>query len=347
MSGGMDSSFAAYLLKEQGYDVVGVTFELLPKSMKNVNNPRACCSLETIDRARRMARDLSVPHYVLNLREEFEYYVIDQFVREYSRGRTPNPCILCNKHIKFSAFVNKALALGADKVATGHYAIIEKSDDGYELRKGKDRTKDQSYFLYPIEKELLEVILFPLGELVKKDLKEKAHLIQWNPHTVKESQDICFIPENNYGQFLSPFISLRQGPIYFTDGKLLGHHNGIHLYTVGQRKGLGIPFGEPLYVVEIKSAENTVILGTKDDLKKKRLVAEDLNLFSLPAGTASGKVRYRQAETACTFRTFNETMTVEFAEPLYAITPGQSIVLYQGDRVIGGGVIKLAFRDSK
>jgi tRNA-specific 2-thiouridylase len=343
MSGGMDSSFAAYLLKKKGYDVVGITFELLPKSIKNVNNARACCSLETTDRARRVAHDLSIHHYVINLRQEFEHYVIERFIKEYEAGRTPNPCILCNKYIKFSSFVKKALALGADKVATGHYAIIGKSAEGYELRKGRDREKDQSYFLYPIEKDLLNVLLFPLGELTKKELKEKAYLIRWDLNRIRESQDICFIPQNNCREFLSGFIPMKKGPAYSVDGTLLGHHEGIHLYTVGQRRGLHIPFREPLYVVEIRSAENTLILGTKEDLKGRRLVADQLNLFDLSSTTASGKVRYRQADSPCSYRVSGDAMEVEFAEPLYAITPGQSIVLYDGDRVIGGGIIKKAF----
>ncbi len=340
MSGGMDSSFAAYMLKQSGYDVVGVTFDLLPKSLqKNVNNGKSCCSLASIDRARKVASDLVIPHYVMDLRDEFEHFVVERFIDEYRQGRTPNPCVLCNKHIKFSAFIDKARALNADKVATGHYAAIDKPDGGYELRKGRDASKDQSYFLYPIAEDLLESILFPLGALTKKELKKESHLIHWNSETAKESQDICFIPAHSYGQFLSPFVPLKQGPVYLTDGRFLGHHNGIHLYTIGQRRGLGIPFTEPLYVVEIKTDENTLILGTKEHLKKKKLIARELNFFDRSEAPVSGRVRYRQSEVPCTFQITGETMNVEFEEPLYAITPGQSIVLYRKERVIGGGVI--------
>jgi tRNA-uridine 2-sulfurtransferase len=343
MSGGMDSSFAAYLLKGQGYDVVGITFELLPKSLKNINNPKACCSLETVKRAQKVARDLSIPHYVINLREEFEHLVIERFIEEYKAGRTPNPCMLCNKHIKFAAFVNKAVALGADKVATGHYALIEEAPAGWQLKKGRDRTKDQSYFLYPIKKDLLKKVLLPLGETTKKGLKEKAHLIQWDSERIRESQDICFIPEQDYRGFISNFVPTKKGPAYHVDGRLLGYHNGIHLYTVGQRRGIGIPFKEPLYVVEIRSTENTLILGTKEHLKNTGLIADDLNFFDPVAGGTSGRVRYRQNEVPCTYKVSGDTMDVRFEEPLYAITPGQSVVLYQEDRVIGGGVIKRSF----
>ena len=342
MSGGMDSSFAAYMLKEQGYEVVGVTFQLLPGFIKNVNNPKACCSLETVNRARRVAHDLSIRHYVINLKEEFEHYVIERFIEEYKAGRTPNPCVLCNKYIKFSAFFHKAMSLGAGKVATGHYAAIEETPGGWHLKKSRDASKDQSYFLYPIAHDALKATLFPLGNETKKELKERAHLIRWDTEKIRESQDICFIPEGDYRTFLSRFVQSRKGPAYFVDGTRLGDHKGIHLYTVGQRRGLAIPFREPLYVVEIRSSENTLILGTKEHLKRTRLVARETNLFGQPSGEARGKVRYRQKEEACTYRVSGGVLEVEFDEPLSAITPGQSVVLYDGDRVIAGGVIETA-----
>jgi tRNA-uridine 2-sulfurtransferase len=342
MSGGMDSSFAAYMLKRKGYDVVGITYQLLPRSIKNVSNPKACCSLETVARARKVADDLSIRHYVINLREDFERYVIERFIEEYKEGRTPNPCILCNKYIKFSSFFHKALSMGGGKVATGHYAVIEETPDGWSLKKSRDRAKDQSYFLYPMEKDILGEVLFPLGGEIKSELKEQAHLIRWDTEKIRESQDICFVPEGDYRQFLSRFVPLRQGPVYFVDGTLLGRHEGIHLYTVGQRRGLGIPFREPLYVVEIRSSENTLILGTKEHMRKSRLVADEINLLGEPSGPASGKVRYRQRDAACAYRVSGDTLEVEFAEPLYAITPGQSVVLYRDDMVVAGGVIKSA-----
>ena len=342
MSGGMDSSFAAYMLKQQGYEVIGITFQLLPGYIKNVNNPKACCSIETVARARKVADDLSIAHYVLNLREEFERHVIEPFIREYREGRTPNPCILCNKHIKFSAFFRKALAMGADKVATGHYGRIAKTPAGPRLKKAADRAKDQSYFLYPIEQGVLGQLLFPLGNETKEELKKQAHLIGWEAGRVKESQDICFVPDNDYRQFLSPFVELKQGPAYFVDGTLLGRHDGVHLYTLGQRRGLAIPFREPLYVVEMRCEENALVLGTKEHTKKRRLRAGEVNLLGEPSGQAMGKVRYRQRDVPCTYRFSHGLLDVEFAEPLHAITPGQSVVLYEDDMVVAGGVIKEA-----
>jgi len=345
MSGGMDSSFAAYKLKQEGYEVVGITYQLLPEFIKNVNNPKACCSLETVDRARKVARDLSIRHYVINLREDFERYVIERFIEEYKAGRTPNPCILCNRYIKFSSFFRKARAMGAGKMATGHYAAIGKTAEGPILKKSRDRAKDQSYFLYPIEKDVLKDVLFPLGGEIKTELKDRAYLINPDFRKVRESQDICFVPENDYREFLKGFVQPKRGPAYFVDGTLLGHHEGIHLYTVGQRRGLGIPFSEPLYVVEIRSAENTLILGTKEHLKKKRLIADETNVLIAAQGRASGKVRYRQADVPCTYRLSDGRLEVEFEEPLHAITPGQSVVLYHGDAVAAGGVIKTVLDD--
>ena len=342
MSGGMDSSFAAYMLKQEGYEVVGFTFQLLPGFIKNVNNPKACCSLETVNRARRVARDLSIRHYVINLKEEFEHYVIERFIDEYKAGRTPNPCVLCNKYIKFSAFFHKAMSMGAGKVATGHYAAIEETPDGWHLKKSRDREKDQSYFLYPIEKDLLKAILFPLGDETKNGLRERAHLIRWDTEKIRESQDICFIPENDYRPFLARFVEPRRGPAYFVDGTRLGDHEGIHLYTVGQRRGLAIPFREPLYVVEVLTSENTLILGTREHLKRRRLTARETNLLGASSGKATGKVRYRQQEASCVYRVSGDVLDVEFDEPLYAVTPGQSVVLYSGDRVVAGGVIESA-----
>ena len=340
MSGGMDSSYAAYILKQGGYNVIGITYQLLPDFIKNVSNPKACCSIETVNRAKKVARDLSIRHYVMNLREDFEQFVIERFIEEYKAGRTPNPCILCNKHIKFSSFFRKAMSMGGEKVATGHYAVIENTTEGPVLKKSRDRAKDQSYFLYPIEKDLLSAILFPLGEEIKNELREKAYLINPEYRKVKESQDICFVPENDYREFLKRFVHLKKGPAYYVDGTLLGYHEGIHLYTVGQRRGLRIPFREPLYVVEIRSGENTLILGTKEHLRRKRLFAGETNVLIAAPGTASGKVRYRQEDVPCKYRISGDAMEVVFEEPLYAITPGQSVVLYRDDAVVAGGVIR-------
>ena len=340
MSGGIDSSFAAQILKKQGFDVVGITFSLLPDSCMNIRNPKPCCSPATIERARRVAQALAIPHYVINLKPEFEHYVIDRFISEYKAGRTPNPCVLCNQHIKFSSFVNKALSMGAEKIATGHYAIIEEDPEGYRLKKGLDPAKDQSYFLYPIRKELLGSILFPIGRYTKKEVRARVGETGWNKGDVKESQDICFIPEGDYRGFLSSFVQLKEGPVYSTDGMLMGRHNGVHLYTIGQRRGLNIPYKEPLYVIEIRSQENSLIVGPKEHLKRNKLTAMEVNCLHSVSGEAGAKVRYRQKERPCFYTVRNNVLDVDFVEPIDAVTPGQSVVLYSSDTVIGGGVIK-------
>jgi tRNA-specific 2-thiouridylase len=348
MSGGIDSSIAAYLLKNDGFKVVGVTFQLLPDSLRNIQNPKACCSSETIQRAKRVADALSIPHYVINMREEFEEYVIDRFIKDYKIGKTPNPCILCNQFIKFSSFFRKVLSIGGDKIATGHYAIIEKISGSYCLKKAIDIVKDQSYFLYPIQKDQLNRILFPIGGYTKSTIKSLAHEIGWkNPGDYKESQDICFIPGRDYRPFLSKFIQLKKGPVYSVDGKLMGQHEGIHLYTIGQRRGLDIPYREPLYVIEVRLHDNSLIVGPKRHLLKKKLAAKRLNLLSDITHGITGKVRYRQKEQPCQYTAQDNILIVEFDEPIDAITPGQSVVLYHHDIVVGGGVIENSFEDEK
>jgi len=342
MSGGLDSSFAAYLLKQKGYKVVGVTFQLLPESIKSVRNPKACCSIETINRAKKIADNLSIPHYVINLRREFEEHVIENFIHEYKSGRTPNPCILCNRYIKFSAFLKMALSIGADKVATGHYANIKETTDGLIIQKGFDIAKDQSYFLYPITKESLKYILFPLGSQTKASLKERIYEIKWDYQKVKESQDICFIPETDYREFISGLVGLHKGPVYSVEGKFLGHHDGIHLYTIGQRRGLKIPYKETLYVVDILVEENTIIAGPKESLKRKRLCADNINILQKTTSQITGRVRYRQKEEPCTYSVSGDSLEVEFTNPVYSIAPGQSVVLYDGDTVVGGGIITVS-----
>ncbi|MCX5813709.1 MAG: tRNA 2-thiouridine(34) synthase MnmA [Proteobacteria bacterium] len=346
MSGGIDSSFTAYLLKQKGYKVVGITFQLLPEAIKSTKNPKACCSIETIHRAKKMANDLSIPHYIINMRKEFEEHVINNFLNEYKHGRTPNPCILCNKYIKFQSFLDKALSIGADKIATGHYAIIDQTSGGYTIRKGTDKAKDQSYFLYPIKEGLLKHILFPLGTYTKDNLRVNAGKLGWNLQNVKESQDICFIPEGNYRDFLSNYMELKEGPVYHAEGTFMGMHNGIHLYTIGQRRGLNIPYKEPLYVIEIIPDKNTLIVGPKEYLKRKKLVAHSTNFFNMNAppglapGSLSAKVRYRQKEEACTFTISDDLLYIDFKNPLYSIAPGQSVVIYKDDAIVCGGIIR-------
>ena len=344
MSGGLDSSFAAHLLKEQGWRVIGITFALLPKTAAASRNPKACCSLDAVSRAKRVADTLSVPHYVMNLREQFEEQVIEKFVSEYRSGRTPNPCVLCNQHIKFSTFVQKAFALGADAVATGHYAAIEQSEKGWVLKKAKDSSKDQSYFLYPIDRNRLPSLLFPLSGYTKRVARTMMCERGWNDSRVKESQDICFIPASDYRTFITRYIPLKQGDIFLNDGRHLGRHNGVHLYTLGQRRGLNIPFGEPLYVTEIRVAENALIVGPEDGLRRRSLVADRVNMLAGAAsGRAYGKVRHRQREQPCSYRLSSGRLEVSFDDSVSAITPGQSVVLYEGDTVLGGGTVQNAY----
>ena len=339
MSGGIDSSYSAYLLKEEGYKVVGFTFDLLPDSLRNECNRKMCCSAVTVNRAKNVADRLAIPHYVLNMREAFEQHVIQRFIDEYRIGRTPNPCVLCNKYIKFDLFLKKAAAMGADLVATGHYARVEETPQGFELKKGMDRTKDQSYFLYPIRRDDLKLVCFPLAattkEMVRRTTGEMGH------PAVPESQDICFIPDNDYRAFIKQFIPRRKGPVILADGRQIGDHEGVHFYTIGQRRGINIPFGEPLYVVELKAQENVVVVGSKDSLRRKGLRADDINMLSSAVeGEAQAKVRYRQKEEKCSYTVRGGLLEVLFNEPTSSVTPGQSVVLYDGDTVLGGGTIR-------
>jgi tRNA-specific 2-thiouridylase len=300
-----------------------------------------CCSAVTAGRARSIADRLSIPHYVLNLRDDFEQHVIQRFVDEYRHGRTPNPCILCNKYIKFTSFLAKAAGMGADRIATGHYARIAASADGLALMKGTDRTKDQSYFLYPLRRDDLSRVFFPLADFTKSAVRKEAAGIMPVMAGVKESQDICFIPGNDYRTFIEQFIGLRKGPVVHVDGTRMGSHNGVHLYTIGQRRGLNIPFREPLYVVRIDAENNIVVVGSKDDLKRRAVTADDVNMLSSrTSGQAHARVRYRQKEEPCLYEMSDGVLKVTFDNPISAITPGQSVVLYDGDRVLGGGIIR-------
>jgi len=346
MSGGIDSSYSAYLLKERGYRVIGFTFDLLPSNLRDTCNPKMCCSAVNTGRARKVADSLSIPHYVMNMREDFERHVIERFVDEYKAGRTPNPCILCNRHIKFASFLKKAKAMGADLVATGHYASVRETVTGIELRKGRDRGKDQSYFLYPIEGADLRMITFPLADATKAEVRKEFGAMAPEEGGAPESQDICFIPENDYRGFLGQFIPLKKGPIVTVDGDLIGYHEGVHLYTIGQRRGINIPSKGALYVIDINTRENMITVGAKEHLLRKRLVADDVNMLSPGrGGEARAKVRYRQKEEACSYMVKGDSLEVVFHEPVASVTPGQAVVLYDGDRVLGGATIKEAFAE--
>ncbi|HUJ89363.1 MAG TPA: tRNA methyl transferase PRC-barrel domain-containing protein, partial [Syntrophorhabdales bacterium] len=239
-----------------------------------------------------------------------------------------------------SAFVQRALALGADTVATGHYAAVEKSETGWLLKKGKDRSKDQSYFLYPIEEHRLSSLLFPLSGYTKEVVRLNMSGLAWDSSRVRESQDICFIPDSDYRRFMSRHVPLKRGAIFLHGGRRLGYHEGVHFYTVGQRRGLNIPFSEPLYVTEIRAEENVLIVGPKEQLRRRTLIADQINMLcTRSSGRALGRVRYRQREEPCTYSVSNGRLEVTFDDSVSAITPGQSVVLYGGDTVLGGGTI--------
>ncbi|MFH2011486.1 MAG: tRNA 2-thiouridine(34) synthase MnmA [Pseudomonadota bacterium] len=350
MSGGVDSSVAAALLKERGHDVIGVSMQIWDYSGHKDGEFRSCCSPEDIYHARAVADKLGIPFYVLNLENEFEKEIIDYFVTEYAKGRTPNPCILCNQKLKFDILLKKALGLKADFLATGHYARIrwDDSKERHLLLKGVDVEKDQSYFLFTLKQEEIKRLIFPVGGFTKKEVRKIAENIGLKVAYKKESQEICFIPDNNYRSFIAERIKENvstKGNVINKDGEVLGRHEGIHLFTIGQRKGLGIPSSHPYYVLGFDLKSNSVIVGRDEDLLCKGLIAEDLNWISFPyldsEITVSCKIRYRYKDTEATVTSQdNGNVTVRFNIPQKAVTPGQAVVFYDGDVVVGGGWIK-------
>ena len=350
MSGGVDSSVAAALLKEMGYDVIGFSMQVWDYSSQKHGGSRSCCSHEDIYTARSVADVLNIPFYVLNLEEEFEREVIDYFVTEYMKGRTPNPCILCNQRLKFEILLRRAIELKADYLATGHHARIVRDDSRgyYLLCKGRDSNKDQSYFLFTLTQEIMQRLLFPVGEFLKSDVRKIAKDQGLKVAGKKESQEICFIPDNNYRKFIMRKMEtdkINSGNIVNNEGKILGKHNGIHLFTIGQRRGLGIPASHPYYVLGFDLENNSVIVGEEKDLSCKGLIAEDMNWIAFPTLETeidvSFKIRYRSKEAkARVIPGGNGYVFVWFNEPQKAVTPGQAVVFYDGDVVLGGGWIK-------
>jgi len=352
MSGGVDSSVAAALLVEQGYRVIGVTMNLWPrKSLVTVDTRHsACCSLEAVEDARRVANRLGIPHYALNFRDVFEREVVRNFLAEYSGGRTPNPCIRCNRFVKFEALLDKARSWGAEFLATGHYARVDRTVGGrFVLRKALHTSKDQSYALYSLTQDQLACTLFPLGTLEKRETRRIAAELELVTAEKPDSQELCFVPDDDYAAYLRQELpsAARPGPIRNLEGEVLGTHQGVAFYTVGQRKGLGIAALEPLYVVDILPTENAIVVGGRDQLYSAGLVAEDVNWVSMEVPEepirVAAKIRYRAAEVPATARVREDaTLEVTFDEPQRAVSPGQAVVLYQGDAVVAGGTIERA-----
>ena len=346
MSGGVDSSVAAYLMKQRGFDCIGVTMKLFSNEEIGCSRAKTCCSLEDVEDARSVAYRLGIPYYVFNFTEDFGRQVIDRFVAAYENGATPNPCIDCNRYLKFERLYRRASELGCDRVATGHYARIEKQGDRYLLKKASDESKDQSYVLYAMTQEQLAHTAFPCGALSKTKTRQIAEEQGFLNAEKPDSQDICFVPDGDYAAFIRRYTgkSYPDGPFVTTRGEIIGRHRGIIHYTVGQRKGLGISSDRPLYVQSIDAAKNTVVLGENRELFGTELNAVNFNwiAFETPPDVlrAKAKIRYRHREQWATVEvTGKNKVHLVFDAPQRAVTRGQAVVLYDGDTVLGGGEI--------
>ena len=345
MSGGVDSSVAAYFMKEKGYECIGATMKLYDNEDIGISTEKTCCSLSDIEDARAVARRLGMPYYVFNFKDEFEEKVIDKFIKTYEAGATPNPCIDCNRYLKFEKLMQRMRELEYDYVVTGHYADIEEIDGRFYLKKGRDLSKDQSYVLYSLTQEQLSHTLFPLGRYSKEEIRaiaEKEGFLNAKKH---DSQDICFVPDGDYAAFIEKHLNKTYPKGDFVDkkGNVLGTHNGIIRYTIGQRKGLGIAFGEPVYVCKKDIDNNRVVLGSNEDLMSTELEAVDFNwIFKKPQERikCKAKTRYNMKEQPCEAWCEGDSVFVRFFSPQRAVTSGQAVVLYSGEFVVGGGTIK-------
>ncbi|MDI6618651.1 MAG: tRNA 2-thiouridine(34) synthase MnmA [Clostridiales bacterium] len=352
MSGGVDSSVTAAILKNEGYDVIGITMQVWPEMESEVREVEGgCCSLSSVNDARRICDILGIRYYVLNFKDIFKKKIIDYFVEEYLSGRTPNPCIACNKYIKFDELLKKAMQLGAEYVATGHYSKIEfdRGLNRYLLKRSVDDKKDQTYVLYGLTQFQLEHTLMPLGNYTKDKVREMAARLNFPVAKKPDSEEICFIPDNDYGKFIKKTRPDNIKPGYFKDkeGRILGRHKGISYYTIGQRKGLGLAFGKPMYVIDIIPEKNTVVLGEERDVFSDRLRAVKLNFIPFDslkdAMKVTAKIRYGAKEAPAVISPDGKGgVNVKFDTPQRAITPGQSVVFYSGDIVVGGGIIERA-----
>ncbi len=347
MSGGVDSSVAALLIKEQGYEPTGITMKLYDNENAGVSRENTCCSLDDISDARAVCARLSIPYYVFNFSDSFNEEVIERFIRAYEVGATPNPCIDCNRYIKFDRLMKRMYELGMDYVVTGHYAQIGKDESTgrYLLKKALDSSKDQSYVLYSLTQEQLAHTLFPLGSLNKTEVREIAEVNGFVNARKHDSQDICFVQNGKYAEFIENYTGRKYpcGEFVDKDGKVLGEHKGIIRYTIGQRKGLGLALPAPMYVCSKDLEENRVVLGTNDDLFSRELWAEDINLISQEEITEpiriSAKVRYNQKEQPASAEIVSGRLHIVFDEPQRAICEGQAVVMYDGDVVVGGATI--------
>jgi tRNA-specific 2-thiouridylase len=343
MSGGVDSAVAAGLLVREGYDVVGITMRLWTRDDDSGRlHQKRCCGVEDIDDARAAADVLGIPHYVLNLEDEFNRKVVDYFVGEYERGRTPNPCLACNEHVKFRALLDRAVALDADYLSTGHYARVYHGEAGSELHRAVDDSKDQSYVLYTLQQPELRRLLFPVGHYPKTAIRDLAFEMGLPLHDKPDSAEICFVPGNDYRAFLAERLPQRPGDIVDTNGAAVGTHDGVAGYTIGQRKGIGA-FGGKRFVTEIDPELNVITIGEEEDLMAGRLWTEEPSWVggTPPADEfeAMVKVRYKSPPASARIRLVDDALDIEFERPLRAVTPGQAAVLYDGDRVIGGATI--------
>jgi tRNA-specific 2-thiouridylase len=362
MSGGVDSSAAAALLKEQGHELVGFTMQLwnqrrgISVDENGDPLPSRCCSLDDVYDARRVAEGLGFPFYVLNLEREFEESVVEPFVQSYISGETPIPCVACNSRLKFASLDKMATSLGCEKVATGHYARVEYDEaaDRYRLFRGRNYWKDQSYFLWELTQEQLSHAYFPLGEMMKEEVRDIARNANLYTAEKQESQEICFVPDGKYSEFIDRYLDHEgrsgelplAGDIVNTAGETLGAHTGIHRYTIGQRRGLGISNEKPLYVVQIERAKNQIIVGEEADLEAREFIAKGINwvAFDTPSEPvrAEVKIRYRHEPAMATIHSLPDAHArIVFDEPQRAVTPGQATIFYKGDEVVGGGWIKL------
>lgn len=349
MSGGVDSSVAAYLLKEQGYNVIGVTMQIWQDEDNSVvEHEGGCCGLSAVDDARRVANMLGIPYYVMNFKREFQDNVIDYFTSSYLKGMTPNPCIACNRYVKWEALLKRSLEIGADYIATGHYARIEKLANGrYAICNSKTAAKDQTYALYNLTQEQLSHTLMPVGDFEKSRIREIAEKAGLPVAKKPDSQEICFIPDNDYAGYIRrkcDCSSIKQGNFVDKEGNVLGRHKGIINYTIGQRKGLNLSMGRPVFVTEIRTDTNEVVIGDSEDVFSRELYADNVNYMAWSDiednSRLFGKIRYSHKGAECTVNKCSDgRIKVTFDEPQRAITPGQAVVFYDGDAVVGGGTI--------